>query len=43
MIYKTAYYMMLIGFGTLSFLSNDWKQKIIGILLLLVNALIFYK
>jgi len=43
MIYKLFYIMMLIGYLGLSLQTPDIKGKLIGILLLIVNALIFYK
>ncbi len=42
-MYKILYYMMCVGFGGLGILSPGWKGKTIGICLLIVNALIFYK
>ena len=43
MMYNIFYLLMLIGFGGVSAGSPDIKGKVIGILLLIVNALIFYK
>ena len=43
MIYQIFYYVMLFGYLGVSLLSGDIKSKIIGILLLIVNGLIFYK
>ena len=43
MIYQIFYYLMLIGYLGLLLLSSDIKSKIIGILLLIVNALIFWR
>jgi len=40
-IYNLYYYLMLIGYLGLVFYANNLKNKIIGILLLIVNALIF--
>jgi len=34
---------MLIGYSGVTFLSADIKGKAIGLLLLIVNGLIFYK
>jgi hypothetical protein len=42
-MYNIFYYMMLIGYLGLSLMGVDLKTKAIGILLLIVNALIFYK
>jgi len=43
MIDKILYAMMLIGFAGLSLRIPSLKMKIIGILLTLVNALLFWK
>jgi len=37
------YILMLVGFIGLSFQSSDLKTQIIGVLLAIVNALIFWK
>jgi len=42
-IYYTFYVMMLIGYLGVSLGSPTFKLKLIGLLLLLVNALVFYK
>ena len=43
MIFKLFYVLMLIGYAGLSFISPDIKGKMIGILLLIANALIFFR
>ena len=43
MIYQISYYLMLIGYGGLTLFSKSPKETILGVLLLIVNALIFYK
>jgi hypothetical protein len=43
MIYKLFYMMMLVGYLGLSLQTPDIKGKLIGILLLIVNALIFWR
>jgi len=43
MIYKLFYIMMLLGYLGLSLQTPDIKGKVIGILLLVVNALIFWR
>jgi hypothetical protein len=43
MIYKLFYILMLIGYLGLSLQTPDIKGKLIGILLLIVNALIFWR
>ena len=42
MVYSIFFYLMLIGFGGLTALTTG-KQLIIGLLLLVVNYLIFKK
>jgi len=41
-IYKIAYYIMIISYLILSIYSPTLKGKLIGFLLTIVNALIFY-
>lgn len=41
MIYNIFYYIMLLGYLGVTIYQPDLKTKIIGIFLLLVNALIF--
>lgn len=43
MIHKILYGMMLIGFLGLSIQAPTLKMKIIGILLFIVNAILFWK
>ena len=43
MIYWICYFLMLIGYFGLTIQAPDLKTKIIGILLTLVNGVIFYK
>lgn len=43
MMYKIAYITMLISYAYLSFQSVDLKTKILGILLTIVNGIIFWK
>jgi hypothetical protein len=43
MIHWVFYTLMLLGYSGLSILAPDLKTKIIGILLTIVNGLIFYK
>lgn len=43
MIYKICYCLMLIGYLGLSLQTPDIKGKLIGILLLIANGLIFWK
>jgi len=43
MVYKICFYMMLTGYLGLSLQTTDIKGKLIGIVLLIANALIFYK
>ena len=43
MVYYSFYYIMLIGYLGVSISSPDNKTKIIGVLLTIVNALIFHK
>jgi len=42
-MYKLFYIMMLIGYLGLSLQTPDIKGKLIGVLLLIVNVLIFYR
>lgn len=42
-MYDIFYLMMVIGFAGVSAGAVDFKGKVIGFLLLIVNALIFYK
>ena len=42
-MHNLFYYMMLIGYAGLSIKAPDFKSKAIGILLLIVNALIFWR
>lgn len=41
--YYFFYFLMLIGYIGVTFQAIDLKSKIIGILLALVNAIVFYK
>jgi len=41
-MYKLFYYMMLVGYFGVSIQAPDLKTKIIGILLTVVNALLFW-
>ena len=43
MAYYTIYAIMIISFCGLSLQAPDTKGKVIGLLLAIVNALIFYK
>ena len=43
MMHKIFYSMMLIGYAGCSLSMPGWKMKIIGILLIAVNAVMFYK
>jgi len=43
MLYKIFYIMMLVGYLGLSLQTPDIKGKLIGILLLIANALIFWR
>jgi hypothetical protein len=43
MKYYLAYSLMLLSFGYLSFVGQDIKSKIIGLLCLLLNAVIFWR
>jgi hypothetical protein len=43
MIYWVFYILMLVGYSGLSFIAPDIKTKIIGILLTITNAVIFFK
>jgi len=42
MLHKIFYILMIVGYAGLSFQNTDIKEKFIGILLLIVNALIFW-
>jgi len=42
-MYTTFYYMMLIGYLGVSFQVPGLKMKCIGILLVITNALIFWR
>jgi len=42
-VYWVCYWGMLISYLGISVQSVDWKTKIVGILLTIVNGLIFYK
>lgn len=42
-MYNLFYWLMIIGYIGVSFLSDDLKPKIIGILLGIVNGIIFWK
>lgn len=43
MLYKILYTMMLVGYLGLSIQHSSPRMKIIGILLAIVNALLFWK
>ncbi len=43
MMYYVFYVMMIVGFLGVSLMSGDWKTKVIGILLTIVNAIIFWR
>lgn len=43
MIYKICYILMLVGYLGLSLQTPDIKGKLIGIVLLIANALIFWR
>lgn len=43
MIYNIFYYMMLIGYLGVSIQVPSLKMKIIGILLVIVNGVLFWK
>jgi hypothetical protein len=43
MIYKLFYILMLVGYLGLSLQTPDIKGKLIGIVLLIANALIFWR
>jgi hypothetical protein len=43
LIYRIFFVLMLISYAGLSLGAADWKSKLIGILLLVANALIFFK
>ena len=42
-MYKLFYILMLVGYFGVSMQVPTWKMKSVGILLLIVNAIIFYK
>jgi hypothetical protein len=42
-MYNIFYILMLLGYSGLSFLSPDFKTKLIGTLLTLTNAIIFWR
>lgn len=42
-MYKFCYILMLFSFGYLSFSGVTLKEKIIGLLCFLLNAVIFYR
>lgn len=42
-MYYLFYAMMVIGFGACSWYSPDIKMKLIGSLLTIVNALLFWR
>lgn len=43
MLYTTLYVLMLVGFLGCSLYTPGLKMRIIGILCLLINALLFYR
>lgn len=43
MMYYILYGLMVIGYAGVSFYAPDFKMKVIGILLTVVNALLFWK
>ena len=43
MLYKLFFYMMLLGYAGLTIQAPDLRGKIVGGLLLLANAGIFYR
>lgn len=43
MIYKIFFYMMIVGYLGCSLNTDNLKLKVIGILITLVNILLFYK
>lgn len=42
-MYCLFYFLMLIGYLGLTLQTTDLKSKLIGILLLIVNGIVFYK
>jgi hypothetical protein len=42
-LYLVFYIVMLIGYAGVSFQASDIKGKILGVILLIANGLIFYK
>lgn len=42
-LYWGFYILMLIGYSGVSLMAGDIKTKIVGILLVIVNALIFWR
>ena len=42
MISKIFYYMMVVGYFGCAINVPTWKMKIVGILLTIVNSLLFY-
>jgi len=42
-VYRTFYILMLIGFSYCSLNASNLKMNIIGILLTIVNAMLFWK
>jgi len=43
MLYKIAYFIMIVSFLYLGLSASSMKQKLIGIVLAIANALIFWK
>jgi len=43
MVYWICYWIMLIGYAGVSLGTSDIKMRLIGILLIIVNALLFWK
>lgn len=43
MMYWVYYILMLVGFAGVSFNAPDLKGKIIGALIFLINAILFWK
>jgi len=43
MMYKIAYITMLLSYSYLSFQAVDLKTKILGVLLVIVNGIIFWR
>lgn len=42
-MYNLFYWMMMFGYGGLTLFASDLKSKIIGILLLIVNGILFWR